>query len=485
VVLLLVDPQAPVVIVVRIAAAGLALVLAAACAPPTPPRSQANTPASTACAPPHGPPEAETATTIDVIEQAYFCILGNYYSGATLDARSLLTAGFVALTQELNRNGRDVPEATMPALTGDRKADWTAFETVYQTVTDQVPDLRDKLAVVTLEAIVASLGDNHASWAHDVPPRPPDYYDGDGYGLGFQANVQGPQVDANPGAAHPPLFVTTVEGGAAQAAGLRPGDIIEAVNGSVPFVDGQATPAIAALEPEYPEARPVKLRLARQTTGRRWTATLEPGLYQRDLDDLQAVTSNLVADSIAYVRLRGFASNSANRVLEAISRLRTGRTLTGVVLDLRGNNGGSPTESIRLVSAFVHGKVTAYQCTGDGTCEPNRTDDTVELLNLPLVVLTDRSCASACEHVSSAVKDLRIGQLVGTRTAGVISGPARSYLLSNNTILEFPSKHHLGPNREVIDQIGVPPDHYVPLTPQDAAAGRDPALARALTLLRT
>jgi carboxyl-terminal processing protease len=163
--------------------------------------------------------------------------------------------------------------------------------------------------------------------------------------------------------------------------------------------------------------------------------------------------------------------------------LRTGRTLTAVVLDLRGNNGGSPREAIRLVSAFVHGKVTAYLCTVDGKCETMRTDDTVELLNLPLVVLTDRSCASACEHFTSAVKDLRIGQLVGTRTAGVISGPAKTYLLSNNTLLGFPPKHHLGPNREVIDRIGVPPDHYVPLTPKDAATGRDPALAKALTLL--
>jgi carboxyl-terminal processing protease len=107
------------------------------------------------------------------------------------------------------------------------------------------------------------------------------------------------------------------------------------------------------------------------------------------------------------------------------------------------------------------------------------------LLHLPLMVLTDRGCASACEHFGSAVKDLRIGRLVGTRTAGVISGPAQSYLLTNNTFLSFPARHHLGPNREVIDRIGVPPDHYVPLTPKDAAAGRDPALAKALTLLHT
>ncbi|GAA4233420.1 carboxyl-terminal processing protease [Streptosporangium album] len=429
-----------------------------------------------------GGPGAETATTIDVIEQAYSCILGNYYSGATLDARSLPTAGFVALTQELSRDGRDVPEATMPALTGDRKADWAAFETVYRKVTDQVPDLRDKLAVVTLEAIVAGLGDNHAHWVHDVK-RPPDYYDGDGYGLGLQANVNGPQVDGNPGVALPPLFVTTVQGGAAQAAGVRAGDIIESINGSAPFIDGKATPAIAALYPQYPRARPVRLRLLRQSTGRRWSVTLKPGLFQQDLAALQVVRSKLLEDDIAYVRLAGFAPDSADRVLKAISRLRTGRTLAGVVLDLRGNGGGSPVEATRLLSAFAHGKVTAYQCTVDGKCETSRTDDTVELVDLPLVALTDRGCASACEHFSSAVKDLRIGRLVGTRTAGVISGPAQPYLLSNNTILTFPARHHLGPDREVIDRIGVPPDHYVPLTPEDAAAVRDPALAKALTLL--
>ncbi|MBB6347925.1 S41 family peptidase [Nonomuraea muscovyensis] len=468
---------------IRTATAGLALLLAAACTAPTAPRSETSAAGSTVCAQPQGRIPAQTPTTIDVVEQAYFCILGNYYSGATLDARSLLTAGFIALTRELNLSGRDVSEATMPALTGDREADWTALEAVYRKVTARVPDLSDTLAVVTLDAIVAALGDNHARWVHDVGGAPPDYHDGDGYGLGLQASVNGPQVSGNPGAAIPPLFVTTVEGGAAQATGVRPGDIIESIDGSAPFIDGKPTPAIAALYPQYPEAGPVKLRLLRQSTGRRWSVTLKPGVYERDLAALQGVTSKLLEDGIAYVRLRGFAPDAGDRVFKAISRLRAGRTLTGVVLDLRGNGGGSAPEAIRLVSAFVHGKVTAYLCTVDAKCEALRTDDTVELLNLPLAVLTDRSCASACEHFSSAVKDLDIGRLVGTRTAGVISGPSEPFQLSNNTMLAFPTRHHLGPNRETLDRIGVAPDHHVPLTPQDAAAGRDPALAKALTLL--
>ncbi|GAA2206387.1 hypothetical protein GCM10009850_018450 [Nonomuraea monospora] len=468
----------------RTVTAGLVLLLAAACTAPAPPRSQAGAADAAVCARPQGTIGAETATTIDVLEQAYFCVLAHYYGAATLDARALLTAGFVALTQELNRDGRDVADATMPALTGDRKADWAAFETVYRKVTEQVPEkLRGELAAGTLEAMVAALGDNHARWSHDSA-RHPDYYDGDGYGLGLTANVNGPQVDGNPGVALPPLFVTAVEGGAARAAGVRPGDVIESINDSAPFIDGTPTPAIAALYPRYPEARPVRLGLLRESTGRRWSVTLQPGLYPRELADLQVVRSKLLDGGIAYVRVSGFASDSAKRALAAIARLRTGRTLNGVVLDLRGNGGGIPNEAVRLVSGFVHGKVTGYQCAADGACEAFRTDDTVELVGLPLAVLIDRSCASACEHVSSAVKDLRIGRLVGTRTAGVISGPAQPYLLADNTVLSFPAKHHLGPNREVVDRIGVAPDHHVPPTPRDAAAGRDAALAQALTLLR-
>lgn len=459
---------------VRSATAGLALLLAVACTAPTPPRSLPGRPAGAApqCTTPSGGLPPETPTTIDVVEQAYFCVIDHYYSGATLDPRSLLTAGFAGLTQELGRAGRDMPEATMPALTGDKTADWTAFESAFRRIADQVPALRERLAAATLEGLVASLGDDHARWTHGGK-RPPDSYDGDLYGLGLKAST-----------ALSPVFVTEVLGGAAQAAGLRPGDIIESIDGSAPFIGSTVTPAaIAALHPEYPEATPVRLRVLRETTGRRWTVSLKPGVFTPDLAKLQRVTSKLLSDSVAYVKLTGFAPDAATRVLKAIATLRAGRTLTGVVLDLRGNTGGSADEAVKLVSGFAHGKVTAYLCAVDGRCESAPTDDTIPLVGLPLAVLVDRGCASACEHFSSAAKDLRLGTLVGTRTAGVISGPAQPYVLSDNTMLSFPSKHHLGPNREVLDRIGVAPDHYVPFTARDAAAGRDPALAKALTLV--
>ncbi|RBQ17643.1 peptidase [Spongiactinospora rosea] len=471
-------------------AAGLALMfLLTACTGQAPPRAEAvrATEAGTsACAPPRreAEPGPETPVTIDVIEQAYFCVLANYYSGATLNARSLLLAGFAAFARELGRAGHDLPEATMPALRGDRKADWAAFEAAYRRVTARLPDdagLRDRLAATTLTALVAALGDDHARWAPGRR-RPPGYYDGDQYGLGLRASVRA-QVRENPGVALPPLFVTAVLGGAAEKAGLRPGDVIESIDGSAPFIGGQVVPAaVAALYPQYPQAEPVRLEVRRD--GSRRTVTLKPGLFQPDPDAVRPVAAELLGDDVAYVRLSGFTPDAADRVLKAIGRLRAGRTLTGLVLDLRGNGGGSPDEVNRLLGGFAHGKVTAYQCAVDGDCQSMRTDDGVPLVGLPLAVLIDGGCASACEHFSSAVRDLRLGTLVGTRTAGAVSGPARPYLLGNNTVLSFPGRHHLAPDREVIDRIGVAPHHHVPPTAKDAAAGRDAALAKALTLLR-
>jgi carboxyl-terminal processing protease len=448
----------------------------------TPARSAAAEPA--ACTQPQGPPTApapEAPTTIDVVEQAYYCILTNYYSGSTLDDRSLVTAAFAAFTEELNRNGRDDANATMPALTGDRHADWAAFETVARRVLGRVPDnagLPEKLAVAALQGMVASLRDDHASWRHGSAPQP---------SLGLLPNVFDDQLTNRPGTVQPPLYVKTILGGAAAAAGLRPGDVIESVNGVPPFVNGAVIPAVVAqlspvLSPDRP-ADPVRIRLFRPATGRSWTAVLAPTPFRPDPAAVQLVTSKLLPGDVGYVRLDSFVPEGGAEVLAAIAALGTGRTLAGIVLDLRGNHGGSPDAVRTLLSAFAHGAVIGYQCSVDGRCDADRTDDSVALLHLPLVVLTDLGCASACEATASAVKDNHVGAVVGTRTAGAISGLGFTFLLSNNTGMTMPTRHHLGPNREVIDRIGVAPDYYVPRTARDVSTGRDPGVAKALDLL--
>jgi carboxyl-terminal processing protease len=290
-------------------------------------------------------------------------------------------------------------------------------------------------------------------------------------------------VNTAPQEALPPLFVTAVEPGSPAASnGVRPGDVIVSVNGAPPFADGIISDGVMdLLFGPYPQAGRVSVRLQRPATGRTWTVVLTPAFNQAAPSP--GASPKLLTGDIAYVQLSGFFPGAADLALQLISGTAPGAKLHGLILDLRGNSGGAPAEVSRLLGAFIHGAAYAYDCDVHGSCAARYTDTSVPLLHLRLVVLTDRNCVSACDAFSGAVKDLRLGTLVGTRTGGIVSGPADGYLLDDGSLLGLPAKHELGPGHELINGIGVAPDYYIPLTAQDLSTGHDPDIAKALTLL--
>ncbi|MEU6429976.1 S41 family peptidase [Microbispora sp. NPDC046973] len=405
------------------------------------------------------PPESAPPTSVNTLRQAYECVLDNYYSGPALDSKVLLRDALAAYTQELMRRGADEAGLRLPALTGDREADWAAFAGMIGTGD---PDALH--AAIT--GMVAGLHDDHARVEKITPPSE----DGPvGTGIAGLSAAQGGRLDP---AARPPLFITRVlPRSPADQAGIRPGDIIEKVDGVPAFIRDKVNQSLV----DTFASGTVRLTLKRPTTGRVWTVKLTEGPLE---EPERAVTSKTLPGGVTLVTVPGFFQGAADQV---IAKLKD--TTKAAVIDVRGNGGGSPREVTRLLGAFAHGKVTSYFCPLKGDCTANRTDDSVPLLGLRLIVLTDRACASACEDFSGAVKDNGLGTLVGTRTAGAVSGPAEAYLLDDNSVLLLPKVRHLGPAREIIDTVGVPVDHYAPMTALDLAKGRDPGLAKALGLL--
>ena len=431
---------------------------------------------------PNPPPEAPPAhpTTVTTIGQAYYCIFAHYYAGPVLDDRVLLAAAFAGFTQELDQLGIDQPDATMPALSGQRDSDWAAFAAVYQKVTRQLPASpaqRQELAAATMTSMVASLDNNHARWSYPAPP--PGDVPGD---LGIMTSPAPPLAQTAPQEALPPLFITVVlPGSPAASVGLRPGDIIVSVNGAPPFPGGIISQGVMnQLFGPYPAPGRVSVQLQRPATGRTWTVTMAPALYQAAPPP---VSAKLLKGGIGYVLLPGFFPGAADQVLQAVHGLAGNEKLRGLILDLRGNGGGDPAEVSRLLGAFVHGAAYTYDCDVHGNCPATDTGTDVPLLHLPLVVLTDRNCASGCDAFSGAVKDLRLGTLVGTRTAGIVAAPAAPYLLDDASLIILPARHELSAHHELINGIGVAPDYYLPLTAQDLSTGHDPDITKALTLL--
>jgi carboxyl-terminal processing protease len=420
---------------------------------------------------PENPPPAPSAATLTTIGQVYYCIFDNYFSGPVLDSRTLLVPAFAALTQEMQRRGLDQAGATLPALTGRKDADWKAFSKVYQRIAAALPDdaAREAIAVAAIQAMVDELDDNHARWAYKSNPNL----------FGFTLNVFG-AADVEPVATEPAYVDRITAGGPAEKAGLELGDEVLAVNGVPLFTAGVVNKGALTQLMGVEEGTAFEISARRPATGEAFTATVTAARHQGTAPRVQ---SRLVDGNIAYVSLPGFAPELAAQVLAAIDSLRARTDLRGVILDLRGNGGGSPQAVSTLLGALAHGKVTSYWCDVRDRCQPNRTDDSVKLLNLPFVALTDRRCASACDSFTSSVKDLKLGTLVGTRTAGAVSGPGQPWVLGNGSMLTLPKLHELGAHKEVVNTVGVAPDHYAPLTAADLSAGRDPGLDKAVSLL--
>ena len=371
----------------------------------------------------------------------------------------------------------------MPALSGDRSGDWAAFAAVYQRIIGELPAsarLRQEVAAATMSGMVAALNDNHACWQY--PEAPPGATPADTYGLGIITSPALAVAKTAPGETLPPLFVTAVAPGSpASRHRVRPGDVITAVNGAPPFTNGMISPGvISLLSQQYPQHQRRRISLRWPTTGATHAITITPAVYKAYTP---SVTSKLLDGDIAYVRLPAFLPGAASQVRAAIARLAKNAKLRGLILDLRGNPGGVVGETAELLGAFEHGTPWSYDCTITDRCAPNYPDASTPLLHLPLVVLTDRNCGSGCDAFSGAVKDLHLGTLIGTRTAGIVAGPAAAYTLNDGSLLLLPSKHELSADHEIINGIGVAPDYNLPVTPRDLAAGNDPDIAKALALL--
>ena len=110
---------------------------------------------------------------------------------------------------------------------------------------------------------------------------------------------------------------------------------------------------ISLLNQSYPQHQPLRVTLRwPPVNGAVRTVTITPAAYGPPAHG--PVTARLLRGHIAYVAMSSFDSGTARGALDSISRLAKTAKLRGVILDLRGNGGGSPFEVAKLLGAFEH-----------------------------------------------------------------------------------------------------------------------------------
>jgi C-terminal peptidase prc len=178
-------------------------------------------------------------------------------------------------------------------------------------------------------------------------------------------------------------------------------------------------------------------------------------------------------DGIGYVRIGSFTASTPRELDEAIASLRGTRGVRVLVLDIRGNMGGTFLAGVeatkRLLPAGVI--VTTQGQFSQVDNRPFSSDSGASAHDLPLVLLVDAETASAAEVLAAALKDHHRATLVGMPTfgKGAIQYPLRLDSLDDKDGNGKPKTNKSGgvrltiakllsPRGAVINGVGVTPD---------------------------
>ena len=182
---------------------------------------------------------------------------------------------------------------------------------------------------------------------------------------------------------------------------------------------------------------------------------------------------------IAHVKLEAFQRNTREELAEA---LEAHKPLQGIILDVRGNPGGLLTAAVGASALFLEDGPVVETVGRNGTVLrrflAEKAHDGHEWLrspDLPMVVLIDKGSASASEIVAGALQDRRRAVLIGERSFG--KGSVQSLVdLDHGAALKLTTARYRLPAGRIIDGVG--------LVPELRATGED-ALALALDVIRS
>ena len=178
----------------------------------------------------------------------------------------------------------------------------------------------------------------------------------------------------------------------------------------------------------------------------------------REIIKIKSVKSELIDESVGYLRLTSFNENSSDQLKKKINELNKNKNLNGFIFDLRNNPGGLLSQAIKITDFFLDdGEIVSTK--GRKKSENRKWfAKKGDLTNgKPLIILTNYGSASASEIVAGALKDHKRGIVVGENTYGKGSVQSIMPLKNKGAIRLTISKYYL-PSGKSISNIGVEPD---------------------------
>jgi carboxyl-terminal processing protease len=194
--------------------------------------------------------------------------------------------------------------------------------------------------------------------------------------------------------------------------GLKKGDIILQIDDTI-MTDKTVTYVSEHLRGD--PGTTFVLKIERPSTGKKMTFKIT----RQSIKMPEITYYGMRPNGIGYINLNTFTGEPAKPMRRAFLDLKK-QGATKLILDLRGNGGGSLPECVDIANMWIPKGVTLVETKGKirrANTEYKTRLEPIDTL-MPMIILVNDETASASEIVSGSVQDLDRGIIIGTRTYG-------------------------------------------------------------------
>lgn len=362
--------------------------------------------------------------------------------------------------------GKNFDIASISQLSKKNQLDLNKFTTKLAYLDDLINILyyydkdNTKVEDAMFDGYLKALGDNYAEY---YPPKKFEEFtekttEGVYYGIGCLVTQDKKTKDCK---------VTTVyEDSPAEKGGVKVGDIFVSVDGV--NVRGELLEKIIE-KIRGTEGTKREIVVYRDSEKQNVSITVYCGKV-----DIKLITTNIYEDNIGYVSISEFTGKASQQFKTAVNKLLDAN-VKGLVIDLRGNPGGELMTVCQMMDYLIKdrdGRYTLNQKeqifeTGKTLLvyikEKNEIVDAAyasdnHSVELPIVILTDYSTASAAELFTETLRDYKKAKVVGIKTYG--KGVVQNMIpYDDGSAFKFTVSEYFPPSGYSIDMKGILPDY--------------------------
>jgi len=341
---------------------------------------------------------------------------------------------------------------------------WDVWDIIEANYVDK-PINETELLYGAMAGSVASLGDPHSVFFDPETAQAFEEELGGSFeGIGAEIAIKNDRL----------TIVAPLPGTPAEAAGLKSGDKVYAI-------DGEDTTGIsldyAVSKIRGPKGTEVILSISRDDI-----SDLMEIKIVRDTIKIESVKWEMLDNQVAHIKLRYFnldTTSEFNRIVMEIIE----QNPQAIILDLRNNPGGYLDTAINIASEWVDDNVVVYERTAsDKLKEHKDTRGSARFKDFITVVLVNKGSASGSEIVAGALKDYGLATIIGEETFG--KGSVQNLFdLKDGSAIKLTIAKWLTPNENTIEGEGIAPDIEIELTEDDFNNDLDPQLDKAIEVL--